>query len=145
MTTLASVGGRVPPSQSLATILKNLLLGSANYTDVKLNGLKTYRALITQAGTAAPTAKALENTIGVIVLARGSQGTYTLTLSAAFTADKTFLSIGNLDGALTGTVEQAKIEWTSANVITITTADVQGTSLADALMTDTPVEILVYP
>jgi len=126
--------------------LFSVIMGTKIASNWKPNGVKVYRALLTQASTDDPTAKVLENTLGgTVVLARSGAGTYTLTLEGAFTADKTFAIIGNLDGAVGSVAEMAKIERTSADVLTITTADVQGTSLADALMTDTPVEILVYP
>lgn len=146
MALLASAGGRVSPAQQLAAVLKKVLLGTSTYTDIKLNGLKTYRALITQSGTSAPTAEVLENTLGgTVVLARSAGGTYTLTLASAFTADKTFATIGNTKSNVGSAAEGAEIRRTSANVMTIKTADVVGTSLADTLLSATPVEILVYP
>jgi len=51
-----------------------------------------YTALLTQSGTDAPVANVLENTLGgTVVWARDNAGSYTATLSNAFTANKTFL------------------------------------------------------
>ena len=57
------------------------------------NGIGVYRALVSQAGTAAPTATVLENTLGgTPVWTRASIGTYSLTLAGAFPATRTFLN-----------------------------------------------------
>ena len=51
---------------------------------------KVYTALLTQSGTDAPVATVLENTLGgVPVWSYISTGTYRMTLTSAFTADKT--------------------------------------------------------
>lgn len=53
-------------------------------------GVKVYRALMTQTGTNAPTATIIENTLGgTISWAYTSTGSYTGTLTGAFTANKT--------------------------------------------------------
>lgn len=54
---------------------------------------KVYTALLTQTGTSAPVATVLENTIGAIVFGYDQPGTYTLTLSGAFPAAKTWVII----------------------------------------------------
>ena len=94
---------------------------------------KVYTATLTQASTAAPTATALENTIGSIVWARTGAGVYTGTLTGAFTANKTLLfAFGN--AAIDSFVR------TSANIVTLTTGD----PAADDNLTATPIEIKVY-
>ena len=51
---------------------------------------KVYTALVTQSGTNAPTATVLENTLGgTPTWAFSSAGTFTLTLTGAFTNNKT--------------------------------------------------------
>src|SRR3990167_9364436 len=58
-----------------------------------------YVALLAQAGTAAPTATVLENTLGgTVVWTRVAAGNYRGTLTGAFTLNKTYLISG------TGTV-----------------------------------------
>ena len=53
---------------------------------------KSYTALLTQTSTNNPVATVLENTLGgAITFARVGGGVYTLTLSNAFTANKTTL------------------------------------------------------
>lgn len=66
----------------LKSILKKLLPQEAKY--------KVYSALFTQAGTDAPTATILENTLGNIVWTRSEQGVYLGTLSGVFAEDKIF-------------------------------------------------------
>jgi hypothetical protein len=105
--------------------------------------VKTYRALVTQATTAAPTAAVLENSLGgTLVWARGSAGTYTATLTGAFTSDKTFI----MQPGETGTIAAIKnviAVRTSDNVVTVTTG--AGGTLEDSVLSSFPIEILVYP
>jgi hypothetical protein len=98
-----------------------------------LSGYKSYVALLTQTGTNAPVAIELENTIGNIVWARTSVGSYTATLTGAFISSKTFVRInpsqvGGAAIALRG----------GDNFITITTAS------TDGLLSLNPFEIRVY-
>lgn len=97
------------------------------------SGYKSYVALLTQTGTNAPTAIELENTIGNIVWARTSAGTYTATLTGAFNSGKTFVrinpsSVGGAAIALRG----------GDNFISVTTAS------TDSLLSLNPFEIRVY-
>ena len=105
--------------------------------------VKTYRALLSQAAGAAPTATVLENSLGgTVVWARGSAGTYTGTLTGAFTSAKTFI----MQPGETGTIAAIKnviAVRTNANVITVTTG--AGGSLEDDVLSSFPIEILVYP
>ena len=52
---------------------------------------KVYTALLSQSGTASPTAIVLQNTIGDIVWTRPGDGYYVGTLNNAFTENKTFI------------------------------------------------------
>lgn len=108
---------------------------------------KVYKALISEAGTAAPTVKVLKNTLSAaIVWARTSAGLYTGTLTAAFTVDKTSLFMQQ-----PASLNRVEIVRTSANVVTVTAKVLSvstGTLIAtatDALLTDIYVEIVVYP
>ncbi|HOJ04092.1 MAG TPA: hypothetical protein PK916_08815 [Bacteroidota bacterium] len=107
------------------------------------NGVKVYRAFLTQTGTSAPTATILENSLGTIVWARADTGTYTATLSNAFTANKTWAE-NKIISASTGAVYD--IVRTSASVMTVTTRQMPGAAARkDALLSSTVLEIRVYP
>jgi hypothetical protein len=105
--------------------------------------VKTYRALVTQSSGTAPTATVLENSLGgTVVWARSSTGTYTATLTGAFTSAKTFI----MQPGETGTIADIKnviAVRTSANVVTVTTG--AGGTLEDSVLSSFPIEILVYP
>lgn len=76
-------------SGSEATITGNLTVSGTT------NGVKIYRALLTQTGTTAPTELVVfENSIGNIVWTRptGVAGVYYANLAGAFTANKTFIN-----------------------------------------------------
>lgn len=102
-------------------------------------GTATYRkyvALLTQSGVAVPTAVVLENTLGgTPTLGRPNIGEYTITLTGAFTANKTVLFITPRDGETFGA------RWTDANTITIVTYS--GLS-SDNILNNTTFEIRVY-
>lgn len=100
---------------------------------------ETYRALLTQTGTAAPVATVLENDLSAaIVWAYVSPGVYTGTLAGAFPATS-FVTIFN--NSLDEDVSMRLVR-TSANVITLSTSD---TGLAaNSLLSSTPIQIIVY-
>lgn len=114
-------------------------------------GVKVYRALLTQTGTDAPVATVLENTLGgTVVWAYYEVGRYIGILTAAFTANKTCLPYVNA----TATMESTPPVLTSffrldANTVRIETAvaDIEGATntLTNDLLTAAYVEILVYP
>jgi hypothetical protein len=104
-------------------------------------GHQVYRAVVAQAGTAAPTATVIENSLdGAPTLARTGAGVYTITRASAFTANKTFIR-ATLDGGATAVL--VKAARTSANVITVTTYDISGAA-AD-LVGSLYLEICVNP
>lgn len=119
------------------------------------NGVKVYRALLTQSSTDAPVATVLENTLGAtITWARSDVGLYTGTPSSAILlAAKTCLpsvnASANLDGA-TGFVETSFYR-NGDDDIRLQTASVNtfggwvAFNLTDGLLTGAFVEILVYP
>lgn len=105
---------------------------------------KQYVALLTQNGTAAPTASVLVNTLGgTVVLTRTDMGEYALTLAGAFpTAEKVWFSF-SANNTVGGAVFNAA-ERNTADTVIITTRD-SGGSQGDALLSATPIEIRVYP
>lgn len=119
-------------------------------------GYKVYRATLTQTGTNAPTVTTGQNLLGqTITSARTSAGLYTLTAGGAvFTANKTQIFIGAAN-SIVDTVGFSIIQAirTSTTVITITAASITGMNglggaslgLADALLTETPITIIVFP
>ena len=105
--------------------------------------VKAYRALVSQATTAAPSATVLENSLGgTVVWARSSTGTYTATLTGAFTSAKTFLLTTGEAGTIAA-LKNVLVTRTSADVITVTTGS--GGTLEDSVLSSTPISILVYP
>lgn len=66
-------------------------VGAQNNTDVSDVKPKVYKALLTQTGTAAPTAVVLENTLGNVAWGYDGVGMYSAALEGAFTEDKTFV------------------------------------------------------
>ena len=79
-------------------------------------GYKTYTALLTQAGTAAPVATILQNTTSeTFTWTRQSAGNYTITASTAlFTVNKTIV-FGNH-----GSVNIVDFDWNRASDTTVT-------------------------
>ena len=105
--------------------------------------VKCYRATLTQSGTSAPVATVMPgNGIGAIVWAYVSAGTYTATLTGAFTTNKTWAITQPVGAA--NTFGKAIIQRTSADVMTVTCSG-DGDSLNNDMLINTPVEILVFP
>lgn len=105
--------------------------------------VKTYRALVSQSGTAAPTATVLENSLGgTVVWARSSTGTYTATLTGAFTSAKTFIQHPGEAGTIAA-LKNVLGSRTSADVVTFTTGS--GGTLEDSVLSTYSVTIFVYP
>jgi hypothetical protein len=90
---------------------------------------KVYRAILTQAGTAAPVATILENTLGTVGFSRDDVGSYLITSAALFTASKTQVFA-------TGSITVTHAEVTSTSEIEFGTA-------SDAWKAS--IEIRVYP
>jgi hypothetical protein len=123
-----------------ATGVWSLITSSAPSGSV---AVKTYRALVTQTSTSAPTATVLENSLGAaVVWARSNTGVYTATLAGAFTSDKTFIMSSGSTGAITA-VKDVVTARTSADVVTVSTG-AAGTA-ADGILSAYAIEILVYP
>ena len=100
---------------------------------------KSYTALMSQTGTAAPVATVLGlNEVGAIVWTRNSAGVYTGTLTGAFVSNKTFLYIKT---GVSGAIE-AKLDLVDVNSVVINSY-ASGT-LTDSTLTNTSLEIRVY-
>jgi hypothetical protein len=105
-------------------------------------GYKSYVALMSQTGTAAPTAIELENSLGNIVWTRASAGIYNGTLSGSFPITKTFaLSIegGGYDTEVLsgGGGDPYNLVRLNDNVLVLSTT-------GDAILNYSPIEIRVY-
>lgn len=113
--------------------------GTSSATDgtAAIRPYKIYSALLTQAGTAAPTAAILENSVGAIVLARTGVGVYTATLAGAFVANKTTLQVSH---TAAGSVTVVR---TSADVLTISSFNATPAA-ADVILANTLLEVRVY-
>ncbi len=87
----------------------------------------------------------LENSIGSIAWTRSSTGVYVGTLASAFPSGKAFLKHGDP----VAVADEAILHFTrtSTSVVTITTRSVSsGTwSVQDTMLSNTEVEIFVYP
>lgn len=124
-----------------ATGLNKLFVSNGSFWVDAGKGHALYRAVVAQAGTAAPTATVIENTLGgTVVLARSGVGVYTFTLTGAFTLLKTFIR-ATVDSGATAVI--VRVAHTSANVVTITTATEAG--VAADLVGNLFLEITVNP
>ena len=112
---------------------------------LKVRPYKVYTAKMTQVGAAAPTAFIMPdgNTIGTIVWTRNSAGNYTGALANAFPGLKTWCMISGLDGATPSVTGFIRI--LNDNAITIRTNDAATGTAQDDSLTDTAIEIRVYP
>ncbi len=112
-----------------------------NGVQVSTSTPKVYKALLTQTGTDAPLATVLENTLsGTPVWIRDSQGIYLLTLTGEFTANKTFITIGDT----TPHNSSIGIFWSDVNTVEINSYDSTPT-LTDGIVSESPITIEVYP
>ncbi len=83
--------------------------------------VKKYIGLLSQAGTAAPTAEVHLNSIGSIVWTRTGAGVYLGTLAAAFLVNNTHLLCSR-----SGAFKDISFERVSANVVQFTVKDDAG-------------------
>ena len=103
--------------------------------------VKTYKALVSQAGTAAPTVTILQNTLGDIVWTRFGAGIYIGTLNGAFPTEKTAMHIQQDEWGAKG---QRTINSNfNTNSIYITTTDTTWTAV-DNRLNFTSITINVY-
>ncbi|WP_053004231.1 beta strand repeat-containing protein [Flavobacterium sp. ABG] len=102
---------------------------------------KVYKALISQAGTGAPTVTVLENTLGTVTFGYSSVGGYTVSSAGLFTANKTFW---NLAGGPNANTVNA-INYVSSSSMFIWTTNVATGSNVNGGLSQTPILIEVYP
>lgn len=115
---------------------------------------KVYTALLTQSGETAPTVIELENTLGVTpILSYNSQGTYQLSATGLFLANKTFVIIGSSfddPSSFNSFVQANRISDDVINIfVGILISSVVGENITfqpeDNYLNKTPIEIRVYP
>ncbi len=114
------------------------------------DGIRVYRALLTQANAAAPVATVFENTLGgTVVWSRSSAGLYLGTLADAFVENKTVVSHNT---PMKGPV--LSVTWAGAEAIQIETAEIsidfgneeiQWSSADNLFGFGLFVQVLVYP
>ena len=102
---------------------------------------KVYSALITQSGTASPTAIIFENTIGNIVWSYSSVGNYIATLTGAFPIDEVLLFINN-----TRTNSLSSLSWQNNDSLRleVVLADSVPFQPSNNLLSKETIEIRVY-
>lgn len=104
---------------------------------------KNYVALLSQTGSADPTANIFENTIGNIVWTHDSNGTYIGTLTDAFTLDYSFVLITPNANVIDTPLFSAN--FLDVDRIVVYTYDISTSTYTDGLLQNTPIEIRVYP
>jgi hypothetical protein len=90
--------------------------------------------------TGAPVATVLENTIGNIVFGYGAEGVYVIGCNGLFVEDKTWYTPVIISNA--ASLTNGEMVWRSDSQIRIVT-NLDGT-LADGLLSNTPIEIRIY-
>jgi hypothetical protein len=121
-------------------------LVTKGYVDSKKPYL-SYVALLTQTSTNPPTAVVLENDFGVTAtFSYNLTGSYDLYLTGQFTSSKTVIFTGSPDqGPIGGDFAHFIATRIDSNRIGLLTFDVNGAGLLNGLLTDTSIEIRVYP
>ena len=117
------------------------LFGSRKLTGLQLrNGIKTYKAILTQTGTHAPTATVFINTLsGTPTFSYIGVGSYEITLTGEFTANKVTVSANNfVSGGL------VKVFRKDADDIIIQTYDTSLSS-TNGVLNETTILIEVHP
>ena len=119
------------------------------------NGVKVYRALLTQTGTNAPVATVTENTLGGdVVWTYNAEGTYIGTLADAFSTSTVVQCSGVIiyAGILYGFIGSEQIDSDSVQVMTFAPGngpeEFQGAVVylpSNSLLINQPIQILVRP
>jgi len=113
---------------------------SRKQTADKLKTYKVYAANLTQTSTNAPTADIFENTLGgTPTFGYTSAGVYTLTLTGAFTDNKTFII--NNAWHKNGFFQAYRVDADTLSIRSYNTSLVA----TDAILEDTSLEIRIYP
>jgi hypothetical protein len=100
---------------------------------------QTYVALLTQSGTAAPTASVLAENIGVITWTRTNTGQYLGTPISPFDALNTFVIIGNVEHDYL-----ASAYVNSDGNIVVHTTKTQNHAHTDSQLRNSPIEVRIY-
>jgi hypothetical protein len=111
-----------------------------------LEKYKVYTALLTQTGTADPTAVVLENTTGQTInwIYGGFPGYYIATYSSTFDPQKTFILIGSGSMSINQNISLMAGIGFSNNLIEIFAATLNNPS-QDNVLKNTAIEIRIYP
>lgn len=122
---------------------KNFSIGSiVSLANETIKPYKVYTALLTQAGTNAPVANVLENTLGEVSFSYSSIGYYIIESDGLFIQDKTYFSGASSNyGSDSVTLNFNYQNNSSINLVTFDVGTQQ--SLDDALYLS-PIEIRVY-
>ena len=100
---------------------------------------QTYVALLTQSGTAAPTASVLAENIGIITWTRTNTGQYLGTPISPFDALNTFVIIGNVEHDYIATAYV-----NSDGNIVVHTTKTQNHAHTDSKLRNSPIEVRIY-
>jgi hypothetical protein len=100
---------------------------------------QTYVALLTQSGTAAPTASVLAENIGIITWTRTAVGQYLGTPISPFDALNTFVIIGNVEHDYIATAYV-----NSDGNIVVHTTKTQNHAHTDSQLRNSPIEVRIY-
>jgi len=128
-------------SDAWGDLLNTFLLVSHNADGTSKDAFLVCKGFLTQTGTNAPAFTAIKDTL-LGVWSRTSTGTYVLTKAGAFTANKTI----PLDDVYTDQSGNLfKINWSSADVITLLTYAAANTNVpADGVLTNRYINIEVF-
>jgi len=121
-------------------------LVTKGYVDSK-KPYKVYVALLTQTGTASPTAIELENTFGFSpTFSYVLDGYYSLEMTGEFPSTNTVIFNGSADqGPIGGDFAHLTSNRNNDDSILLYTFDVNGGGLTNGLLNNTSIEIRVYP
>lgn len=107
---------------------------------------KKYVALLSQSGTAAPTATVFENTLGgTLVWTRTAAGKYAGTLTGAFPTGKMVPIISFRSQDVEGEIVSVSLDRTSDDAVSLWAAPYNTKTPADDSILNLPIEIRVYP
>jgi hypothetical protein len=142
--TVSTTGFRMTNGATAGYVLTSDASGNATWN--QRLPYKVYTALLSQSGTASPTAVVLENTFGITAtFSYSSTGYYELYMTSQFTSGKTFIINGCPDsGPIGGNFGVFLTEYSDTNKIRLSTLDDNGT-FYDGMLNNTSIEIRVYP
>jgi hypothetical protein len=122
-------------------------LGRNNKDKMRLGArpYKCYTALLTQTTTDAPVATVLENTLGdEVVWTRASTGAYEGTITGRLIEGKTIAVILNSTMTTDSDADKMLFYRASVDAVGLITYSDSFSTPADAVLSDTPIEIRVY-